>query len=121
MRHRVPCFNLHISLVLFLISYLGVQYTKYMDYPAFPFIHNHLNDILVIPIVATICLHTIWILKKDYSIRLGVFSLVSLAILYSFFFELYLPDHNSRYTGDLWDVICYFTGAVMFYILQKLP
>ncbi len=121
MIQEIPLKTLHIAFVIFVITYFGVQLTKFFEYPSSSFINYYMNDLIAIPIVATISLYILWLIKKDYGIRLDVFSLASLLILYSVYFELYLPEYNSRYTGDVWDIICYLIGAVVFYILQKLP
>lgn len=121
MINKIPLKTLHRAFLLFLITYFGVQFAKYFDYQSFSFISNYLNDLIVIPIVATISLYFLWLLKKDFSIRIGVFTLASLVIFYSVYFELHLPENNPRYTGDVWDVFCYCIGAIAFYVLQKLP
>ncbi len=117
---KLPLKTLHIFILVFVITYGIVLLLKLYDYLAVPFIYNHLNDILVIPIVATACLHVVWWIKKDHSLRLGIVSLLSLVLLYSLYFECYLPEKMDRYTGDLWDVVCYGVGAVLFYGLQKI-
>ncbi|GAK93556.1 hypothetical protein JCM19298_2275 [Nonlabens ulvanivorans] len=94
---------------------------KSVGYVTHPFVYNHLNDLVVIPIVATIGLHVIWMVKKNRQLRVGTISLLSLVILYSVYFEYYLPLNNARYTSDFWDIVCYAAGALIFYIAQKLP
>lgn len=82
---------------------------------------HYLNDFLVIPIVGLICLYAVWWLKKDRNIRLGVVSIVTLVVIYSLYFEVYLPERSERYTADVLDVVCYAAGGVVFYFLQKRP
>ncbi|WP_157417805.1 hypothetical protein [Aequorivita capsosiphonis] len=93
---------------------------KYFSVSGPNWIFHHLNDFLVIPMVATVCLYGVWIIKKDKSIRLNIFTILSLVALFSIFFEYYLPLQSYRYTGDIWDVVCYFLGGVVFYFLQKI-
>lgn len=71
--------------------------------------------------VLTLSLNVVWILKKDRSIRLGWFSILSIVLMYSLIFEYYLPQNMSRYTADWYDVLCYLAGAVIFLFLQRLP
>lgn len=118
---KLPLKILHIVMICFLIIYATMLGLGYYEVTTIPFVHNHLNDLLVIPLVATACLHVIWWIKKDRSIRLGILSILSLVILYSDYFEYYLPDIHPRYTGDVWDVVCYGIGGILFYFLQKLP
>lgn len=79
----------------------------------------YLNDFLIIPIVGLISLHVVWFLKKDQTIRLSAVTILSLVILFSIYFEWYLPKYKERYTADAWDVVCYLAGGVVFYVLQK--
>ena len=51
-------------------------------------------------------------------IGISLFSAFSVATLYVVYFELYLPGRSQRYTADLLDVVCYFSGALLFYFFQ---
>lgn len=82
------------------------------------FFRYYLNDLLALPIVLFICLVLTRFLYKDRNIKLGLFSVLSVATLYSVYFEYYLPDRSARYTGDIVDVFLYFFGALVFYIVQ---
>ena len=113
--------TLHLLFFICLFIYCAVQVMKSVGYVTHPFVYNHLNDLVVIPIVATIGLHVIWMVKNNRQLRVGTKSLLSLVILYCVYFEYYLPLNNARYTSDFWDVVCYAAGALIFYIAQKLP
>lgn len=111
---------LHGYFFLSLIVFGGVQLLKYFSISAPDWIFFYLNDFLTIPIVATVCLHVVWFLKRDQSIRLNPFTIASLVILYSIYFEVYLPSVSTRYTADVWDVFWYSIGGIVFWLLQKL-
>ena len=100
--------------------FLAVQSLKFFSITGPNWIFHHLNDFLAIPIVAILCLHGVWLIKKDRRIRLNGFTIFSLVALFSLVFEYYLPLQDDRYTGDVWDVVCYGLGGLIFYILQKL-
>lgn len=118
MKFRFPLKILHLYVMISILIFLFVlgleRFTTIPD-----FIRFYLNDFLVIPIVGLVCLHVVWFLKKDRTIRLNIFTILSLVILFSVYFEWYLPKIVARYTGDFWDVVCYFAGGFMFYIFQK--
>lgn len=116
---RIPLKTLHLYVLLSLMVFIWVQSLKYLSVPAPDFVFHYLNDFLAIPIIATICLHGVWLIKKDYSIRLNLLTVMSLVAFYSVFFEYYLPQQSHRYTGDIWDVVCYSLGGIVFYLLQK--
>ena len=117
---RLPLKVLHLYVLLSLVVFLCVQSLKYFSVVGPNWIFHHLNDFLAIPIVATVCLHGVWFIKKDRNIRLNIFTILSLVALFSIVFEYYLPQQSYRYTGDIWDVVCYFLGGVVFYFLQKI-
>ena len=117
---RLPLLTLHTYVCISLFAFASVQSLKLFSIPAPEWVFSYLNDFLVIPIVATICLHGIWILKNNKAIRMNGFTIISLLILFSVYFEYYLPQQSFLYTGDIWDVVCYTLGAFIFYILQRL-
>ena len=83
-------------------------------------INNYLNDILVIPIVLACCLICVRYIKRDPNIQLSIFSIISIILLYTIYFEYYLPMYNLRYTADGIDSILYATGGTFFYFWQQL-
>lgn len=118
MTRRVPLKTLHVYVLVSVAVFFFVQSLKFFSVPAPDWIFHYLNDFLVIPIVATFGLHVVWLAKKDTSLRINPFTILSLVILYSLFFEFYLPTTSTRYTGDIYDVLCYGLGGIIFYILQ---
>ena len=118
---NIPCKILHLFALACVILYGFVLLAKYFDFTKNNFILYHLNDLMIVPMVLTLSLNAVWILKKDRSIRLGWISILSIFLMYSFVFEYFLPQTMSRYTADWYDVLCYFMGAIIFYFLQKLP
>lgn len=83
------------------------------------FVNNYVNDFLIIPIVLTICLFVLrWSRNdKNYQVSLGV--IFYICVLYSVLFEVILPKYYTRYTTDVLDVILYFAGGFVFFVLQK--
>lgn len=96
-----------------------VYFLQFIHFPLPALINNYLNDFLCMPIILTLCLGFVRIIKKNKDIRLSGFVIISLTIYYSVYFEYYLPKVNSRYTADPIDVLLYFAGALVFYLLQK--
>ena len=71
------------------------------------------------PVVLGICLFLIRRFNKKKQLKISLFSCLSLAALYSVYFEIYLPKVTQRYTADPVDALLYFIGAIVFYLLQK--
>lgn len=116
---RFPLKTLHRYFLLSLAIFTVVQTLKFFDFNSPTWVFNYLNDFLTLPIVATFCLHGIWLVKKDQTIRLNRWTILSLVALYSLYFEIYLPQLSHRYTSDYWDILCYLFGGLVFYVLQK--
>lgn len=116
---NLPLKKLHAYTGISVIVFIAVQLVKYYKLPAPDWVFFYLNDFLAIPIVATICLHAVWLVKKDRSLRLGPVSIISLVVMFSVYFEYYLPRQSYRHTGDPWDLVCYALGGLVFYFLQR--
>lgn len=110
---------LHFYVLISLLLFLGVQILKEFKVNSPEWVFSYVNDFLVIPIIGLVCLHVVWFIKRDFSLRLNIFSIFSLVFFYSIYFEYYLPMTSSAYIGDLGDVVCYFMGGIVFYLLQK--
>lgn len=120
MIRQFPLKTLHIYVLLSWAVFLYVQSLKFFSIFGSDWLFHYVNDFLTIPMVATICLHGVWLIKKDTHIRLNILTIFSLVALFSFIFEYYLPQQSHRYTGDIWDIVCYSLGGLVFFILQKL-
>ncbi|WP_423819611.1 hypothetical protein V5739_03215 [Salinimicrobium sp. TIG7-5_MAKvit] len=105
-----------ICLAAFLLNMALIKLA--VDLPEF--FTSHLNDLLCMPIVLSICLFIIRSFSRNKGIKISLFSACSLAALYSVYFELYLPDNSTRYTSDVIDVILYFLGAFAFWLVQGM-
>ncbi len=97
------------------IVYLAAQ----QEYDLPRYIRFYLNDFLIIPIVLTICLFSIRFLKKDERFTIAKVYILYLCVCYAIFFEWYMPKHTERYTQDLVDVLLYFSGGTVYYLLQR--
>ncbi|WP_156879273.1 hypothetical protein [Salinimicrobium xinjiangense] len=58
-------------------------------------------------------------MTKQKELRISLFSAFSLAALYSVYFEIYLPEVTTRYTADVVDMLLYFSGALIFWLVQR--
>lgn len=82
-------------------------------------INNYLNDFLIIPIVLSLSLLVLRLIRKDSSFTISIAIILYVFFFYSVFFEYYMPKISTRYTSDIVDVLMYFFGSVWFWILQK--
>lgn len=79
----------------------------------------YLTDLLFVPAMCTFGLIGVRILKRDKFLFLEWWHVLTQVILVSWYFEWYLPKSNPIYTGDLWDVVMYFLGGIIFLGIQR--
>lgn len=89
-----------------------------LAYPLPSFINNYLNDLLAIPLTCWIILIVIRKFKQSNFI-LTPLMIVMITLYFSVYFEWYLPQDNERYTGDYLDILCYSSGGIIYFLLQK--
>ena len=77
-----------------------------------PFIHSYLDDFLCFPIVLTLGLAVYRFTYPEY--RLNRWHIIPTFIVYSVYFEMYLPQTSSAYTSDFYDLIAYLCGLTVF-------
>lgn len=115
MQKRILLYYFFISVTVGSFIYLAQQFEITLP----KIVNNYVNDLLILPIVLTICL---FILRwsrgdKSYTIPIGV--IMYICAFYGFVFEYLLPKFHPRYTADFIDAFLYFLGGIVFYFLQK--
>lgn len=105
--------------MLFLIA-LSIYLMQRLKVPLPKLINNYANDLLCLPLALGVITYIIRWLKKDVFFELSFVFVILLSGFYSFYFEYYLPQFDSRYTGDWIDVILYFSGAFAYFFCGKM-
>lgn len=77
-----------------------------------PIIHAYLDDLLCFPIVLTLGLAMYKYFKRKY--KLSAWHIWPTVIVYSVYFEWYLPQTSTAYTADALDVLMYVLGTLIF-------
>lgn len=77
-----------------------------------PVIHSYLDDVLCFPIVLTLGLAMYRFFKPNY--RLGFWHMCPVLVIYSVYFEWFLPQTSHSYIGDYMDLIAYLCGLAIF-------
>lgn len=77
-----------------------------------PVVHSYLDDLLCFPIVLTLGLAMYRYFKANY--ELSGWHIWPTVIIYSVYFEWYLPQTSAVYTADVFDVLMYALGALIF-------
>ena len=89
------------------------------ELPLPAWINNYVNDFLCLPIVLGACQAAVRFLRNDRRLLLPLPLIFLMAFCYSVYFEFFLPDRNLRYTSDGMDVLLYFFGATLFYLIEN--
>lgn len=104
---------------LFFAVYLIVYFSNKAGYVFPALIQYHLNDLLAVPIVATL---SMWLMRfalgrKNYI--LSCWQVCFIVLSFSISFELIFPVFIKRNTGDPWDVVMYLIGGVFFWKMMN--
>ncbi len=110
---------LQVLFVIFTTVFLLIEFRSFVEIDLPQWVLFYGKDFICMPMVLTICLMVMQFLKKDQHLRLSIFTVFSLTIFYSIYFEIILPEFQSRYTADFIDVLMYFSGALLFYLAQE--
>lgn len=109
---------LNIFFYLSLFIFFSILLLQHFAVPLPRWVVFYVNDFLCMPVVLTISLKVVHLIKKDTSIRLPMALVLTLTSFYAIYFEYYMPLVEPRYTADWLDVVMYFAGALIFYVLQ---
>ena len=77
-----------------------------------PLVHSYLDDLLCFPIVLTLGLAMYRYFNPNYC--LTAWHIWPTVFIYSVYFEWYLPQNSNAYTADVFDVLMYILGALLF-------
>lgn len=98
--------------------YVLLRLFRYLEFDVPEVINSHLTDFLFMPILLTVSLVGVRILKRDEKIKLTIAMIVVSFIFVSLVFELLMPSRSILFISDFWDVIAYGLGAFFFYFTQ---
>ncbi|HAS36533.1 MAG TPA: magnesium citrate secondary transporter [Flavobacteriales bacterium] len=97
-----------VASCIFLVNRWSEFYGIYI-----PFVNSYLDDLMLMPIVLTMALAGMrFIISSSYRLSLWQISLSTL--IFSVFFEYFIPQFDPRFTADPLDVLAYLIGALAF-------
>lgn len=103
-----------VCILIGLLVYLLQRFNVHIH----PLINNYFNDLLCIPIVLKIGLCSVRYIKSDKRLKLPLPLQIVVTLLYVVYFEAILPHINDRYTADVWDVVAYLVGLLLFICIE---
>lgn len=72
------------------------------------------------PVVLFIAQFSLRKIKGNSQLQIPLPLLLLVTAGFAVYFEYYLPQIRVRYTADPIDVVLYFAGAIIFYLLEKV-
>ncbi|SDL01015.1 Uncharacterised protein [Sphingobacterium mizutaii] len=101
------------------IVWVIVRYCRVTGNPI-PYVNNWLTDLVFVPLIAhfAFCIGFLLLdLKRGFSFPLA--QLFALAFMCSIFFEVLSLKFTDYNTADIFDVVCYFLGALFYYFIHQ--
>lgn len=98
-----------IYLILFALKKSGVY---------IPLVSDYLADLIALPF----SLGVANVLMKKLSTKkfeIGILPMIVAVIYFSLVFEVWMPQVSPLYTADVWDVVCYLIGGIVFLIFNR--
>lgn len=101
-------------LITYLLVFITNQILQYLNITS-NFTNNYLDDILFFPIALSVNLIYQTRTQKNYKLPFthAILGLVFISVL----FEIIIPKLDTRFTQDVYDVLAYFLGIVIYYIV----
>ncbi|WP_123776013.1 hypothetical protein [Brumimicrobium aurantiacum] len=104
-----------VSALIYLVYY-GLKQTD-IQLPIF--ISNYLADLLSVFLVNTFVLWCIRKVQKRPEYELSTSMVFLSVVLFSVFFEIYLPNQNTKHVADVWDILCYLISGISYVLWRK--
>lgn len=111
LKHPVFYISVLVTTVLYVAQRLKLPIPNWINF--------YLNDFLCMPIVLSLCLAILRIIKKTENLYVPLFVILALTTYFFMYFEWLMPQISTRYTSDFIDAGLYYLGGLLFYKFQK--
>ena len=105
--------------ILSVVLYLLIRILRLFEIHIPEILNSHLTDFLFMPILLTVSLIGVRVIKRNKLINLTIGMIFVSTVFVSFMFEIFMPSRSSLFIKDYWDVVAYITGALFFYTVQS--
>jgi len=105
--------------ICFVGLYVVVRLLRLFEFEIPEMINSHLTDFLFMPILLTISLFGVRVLKRDGDINLTFGMIIVSFVFVSVVFEIIMPSRSSHFVKDYWDIAAYGLGAAFFLWVQR--
>lgn len=81
---------------------------------------NYADDLLAVPFVSScVLLMENFIIYKEHKRTHSFAQLLFLFVFISVVFEFIIPIYSTFYTYDIWDIVFYFLGFILYFFAKK--
>jgi hypothetical protein len=87
---------------------------KYFQIPVNQYVRSYFADLLCLPILLSLATFFLQKMRLDKHFQLTTKMIFFVWLYVSIVFEVILPHFSIRYTADIWDVVAYAIGAIVF-------
>ena len=105
--------------ILSVVLYLLIRILRLFEIHIPEILNSHLTDFLFMPILLTVSLIGVRVIKRNKLINLTIGMIFISTVFVSFMFEIFMTSRSSLFIKDYWDVVAYIIGALFFYIVQS--
>jgi Na+-transporting NADH:ubiquinone oxidoreductase subunit NqrB len=109
-----------IGLILGIVLYLFVQYSRKTGLLIPELINSYLTDFICLPLLLSINTFIIRRVFKKKTFTPNYWMVINVILLFFLVFEILLPTSSSKYTQDWWDGLFYLFGGILFKLLIDL-
>lgn len=81
---------------------------------------NYADDLLAVPFISScVLLMENFIIYKEHKRTHSFAQLLFLFVFISVVFEFIIPIYSTFYTYDIWDIVFYFLGFILYFFAKK--
>jgi hypothetical protein len=94
--------------------YVVLIVVKYFQIPVNQYVSSYFADLLCLPILLSLATFFLQKVRLDEHFQLTIKMIFFVWLYVSIVFEVILPHFSTRYTADIWDVVAYSIGGIVF-------
>lgn len=117
---RVGYIIFHPVFLFMMAGYSLIRLARYNHFPIPEMLNSYTTDVLCIPLVLSATLLLARLIKRNHELKIHSLLILLICLEFSCVFEWILPAKSPIYTGDPLDVVMYFFGGGIFYLIQPL-
>ena len=91
----------------------------YLRYTGVVFIDYYINDLLSVPVTLYLTSLLLGFIYGKVPYPLNALKIGLAIVLFSITFEFIMPEYNSAYTFDFFDIMAYLAGGIIYFLISE--